>query len=56
MMLFRCTLVLSGAIVYASNDQAGAALIAVGCALALVSWLDRVMFRRRTEARAQRGG
>lgn len=40
-MIFWCTLVLSGAIVYLANDQAGALLIAAGCALAIVVWLDR---------------
>jgi hypothetical protein len=38
-MIFFSSLVLAGAIVYSSNDHAGALLIAGGCALAFVKWL-----------------
>lgn len=38
-MIFLAALVLSGAIVYLANPDAGALLIAAGCALALVKWL-----------------
>jgi len=45
-MLFWCALMLSGAIVYLVNDQAGALLIAAVCALAAVERIDRVLFKR----------
>ncbi len=38
-MIFLSSLVLSGALVYLANPDAGALLIAAGCALALVKWL-----------------
>lgn len=38
-MLFFSSLILAGAIVYSTNDQAGALLMAAGGALALVKWL-----------------
>lgn len=38
-MLFFSSLVLAGALIYSTNDKAGALLIAAGCALALVKWL-----------------
>lgn len=46
-MLFLSALVVAGGLVYASNDQAGALLIASGCVLALVGWLDQRLFKRR---------
>lgn len=39
-MLFLCALVLAGGLIYSTNDQAGALLIAAGGALALVKWLS----------------
>lgn len=39
-MMFLSALVLAGAIVYSSNDRAGALLIAAGIALAAVKWLS----------------
>ena len=38
--------VLAGAIVYLANDQAGALLIAAGCALAPAGWIERAFFKR----------
>jgi hypothetical protein len=38
-MSFLSSLILAGAIVYSTNDHAGALLIAAGCALAVVRWL-----------------
>lgn len=38
-MIFLSSLVLEGAIVYSTNDNAGALLIAAGCALAAIKWL-----------------
>lgn len=46
-MIFLSSLVLAGAIVYLVNDQAGALLIAAGCALALVRWLSEHLPGRR---------
>ncbi len=39
-MIFLSALVLSGAIVYLTNPDAGALLIAAGCAAAAVKWLS----------------
>lgn len=49
-MLFLSSLVIAGALVYSSNDQAGALLIATGCALALVKWLDDRLFHGAAQA------
>ena len=38
-MIFLSALVLSGAIVYLANQNAGALLIAAGCAAAVLKWL-----------------
>jgi hypothetical protein len=46
-MLFCCALILAGAIVYGSNDQVGALLIAAGVALVLVRWLWQTFFKQR---------
>jgi hypothetical protein len=46
-MLFFCTLILAGAIVYGSNDQAGALLMAAGITLALVRGLWQAFFKNR---------
>jgi hypothetical protein len=48
-MLFISSLVIAGAIVYSSNDQAGALLFAAGCALALVKWLDDHLFHQAAQ-------
>lgn len=39
-MTFPAALVLTGGLIYSANDRAGALLIGVGCALALVRWLS----------------
>lgn len=41
-MTFSIALVLSGSIVYLANGDAGALLIAAGCAIELVKFADRV--------------
>lgn len=42
-MLFLSSLVIAGGLVYSSNDQAGALLIATGVTLAAAKWLvDRL--------------
>ena len=46
-MLFFCSLVIAGGLVYSTNDNAGALLIAAGCALALVRWLAEHLPARR---------
>lgn len=42
-MLIAAALILGGSIVYLTNDDAGALMIAFGCGLALVQWLHRVL-------------
>jgi hypothetical protein len=40
--MFTAALVLGGAIVYLANGDAGALMIAAGCAIELVRFADRV--------------
>lgn len=47
-MIFLSSLVLAGAIVYLANDNAGALLIAAGCALALVTWAAGLIERHKS--------
>lgn len=42
-MTLPVALILGGSVVYLSNDSAGALMIAAGCALELVKWLNRVI-------------
>lgn len=44
-MTFSIALVLSGAIVYLANGDAGALMIAAGCAIEIVKFADRVTRR-----------
>lgn len=45
------TLILGGSLVYLSNGDAGALMIAAGCSLELVRWLNRVLpkWEKRTK-------
>ncbi len=45
--LFCSVLVIAGAIVYLAYDDAGAFLIAAGCAVRVGRWLDRTFFKPR---------
>lgn len=40
-MTFSVALVLGGSLVYLANGDAGALMIAAGCAVELVRWLNR---------------
>jgi hypothetical protein len=44
--LLCCALMIAGGLVYGADDHAGALLIAAGCALASVHWIDRRWFTR----------
>jgi len=44
-MIFSSALVLGGSIVYLANSDAGALMVAAGCALELVKFTDRVTRR-----------
>jgi len=53
-MAFSVALVLGGSIVYLANGDAGALMIAAGCAIEVVRFADRVT--RRWWTRAKAGG